>query len=267
ADRSRDMALVPGPGRAASEHQHRSVDRHGHGPRAGRRVRYGGGSDGTRRPRRIRGRPRGPLRVRDEGSVPHRRHRPVGRRLRPDGPGATRPSHAHGRGRSPIERGVPRAGGPWPPRSREQGLMANIRSIQKGRFPGRNDRPEGSVFAEVRTAVSALEAVARDLDPLLLDRRDAAELLAVLGRGKRVCAAMETLLARRVDETKVWRDSGHRSAAHRVAEATGGTIGSASRALETGRALEQLPDTDAAFRAGRLSETQAAEITSTALAD
>src|SRR5262249_4240050 len=86
-------------------------------------------------------------------------------------------------------------------------------------------------------------------------------------RGKRVCAAMETLLARRVDETKVWRDSGHRSAAHRVAEATGGTIGSASRALETGRALEQLPDTDAAFRAGRLSETQAAEITSTALAD
>jgi len=69
------------------------------------------------------------------------------------------------------------------------------------------------VFAEVRTAVSALEAVARDLDPLLLDGRDAAELLEVLARGKRVCAAMETLLARRVDETKVWRDSGHHTSA------------------------------------------------------
>jgi hypothetical protein len=123
------------------------------------------------------------------------------------------------------------------------------------------------VFEEVRGAVSALEAVACDLDPLRLDGHDAAELLEVTARGKRVCAAMETLLARRVDETKVWRASGHRSAAHWVAEATGETIGAASRALETARALEHLPDTDTAFRAGRLSETQAAEITSTAVAD
>jgi Domain of unknown function (DUF222) len=65
----------------------------------------------------------------------------------------------------------------------------------------------------------------------------------------------------------VWRESGHRSAAHWVAETTGATVGAAARTLETARALDQLPDTDAAFRAGQLSEVQAAEITSTAMAD
>ena len=60
---------------------------------------------------------------------------------------------------------------------------------------------------------------------------------------------------------------GHRSAAHWVAEATGATVGVAARTLETARALEQLPETDAAFRAGQLSDVQAAEITSAAAAD
>ncbi len=60
---------------------------------------------------------------------------------------------------------------------------------------------------------------------------------------------------------------GHRSAAHWVAEATGETVGAATRTLDTARALETLPATDEAFRAGRLSETQAAEITATASAD
>ena len=120
------------------------------------------------------------------------------------------------------------------------------------------------MFEEVRSAVATLEAVTRDLDPLRLDGHDAAELLEVAARGKRVCAAMETLLARRVEETKVWRAGGHRSAAHWVAEATGETVGAATRALETARALEQLPETEVAFRSGELSAIQAAEVTSAA---
>jgi len=77
----------------------------------------------------------------------------------------------------------------------------------------------------------------------------------------------EGVAARRIEETKVWRESGHRSAAHWVAEATGETVGAACRTLETARGLDALPETDAAFRSGRLSPTQAAEITSAAGTD
>jgi Domain of unknown function (DUF222) len=123
------------------------------------------------------------------------------------------------------------------------------------------------VFAKVRSAVEALKATARALDPACIDGHDAAALFDAVSEGERVCGAMKALLARRVEETKVWRETGHRSAAHWVAEATGETVGAACRTLETARALDGLPETDAAFRGGRLSPTQAAEITSAAGAD
>jgi len=120
------------------------------------------------------------------------------------------------------------------------------------------------VFDQLRRAVGDLEAVSRALDPGCLDGRAAAALVEVAARGERLCSAIKALGSRRVEETNAWRGGGHRSAAHWVAEATGETVGAAGRALETARALERLPETDAAFRAGRLSSTQAAEITSAA---
>ncbi len=123
------------------------------------------------------------------------------------------------------------------------------------------------MFEEIRSAVATLESVARGLDPACFDGRGAADLFEAFGRGERVCAAAKALLARRVEETKVWREGGHRSAAHWVAAATGETVGSASRTLETARTLAQFPETDTAFRSGALSETQAAEIASAAAAD
>jgi Domain of unknown function (DUF222) len=125
--------------------------------------------------------------------------------------------------------------------------------------------PEGeAVFAQV---LGNLEQISEELDPGVLEGGRAAELFEDAVRAERLCESIKSRLARRVEETKVWRGGGHRSAAHWVAEATGETVGAASRTLETARALEQLPDTDAAFRAGELSETQAAEITSAAGAD
>ncbi len=123
------------------------------------------------------------------------------------------------------------------------------------------------MFGKVRSAVDALKATARALDPARIDGHDAASLFEAVSEGERVCGAMKALLARRIEETKVWRDAGHRSAAHWVADATGETVGAAHRTLETARALGALPETDAAFRAGRLSPTQAAEITSAAGTD
>jgi Domain of unknown function (DUF222)/HNH endonuclease len=136
------------------------------------------------------------------------------------------------------------------------------------RLPRSVSVPEGeAVFEEVHSAVSQLEAIARELEPWRLDGRDAAALVELAARGERICASIKALGARRVEETKVWREGGHRSAAHWVADTTGATVGAASRTLETARALYALPETDAAFRAGVLSETQAAEITNAAGAD
>ena len=123
------------------------------------------------------------------------------------------------------------------------------------------------MFEQLRRAVGDLEAVSRALDPSCLDGRAASALVEVAARGERICSAIKALGARRVEETDAWREGGHRSAAHWVAEATGETVGGAGRTLETARALEHLPETDEAFRAGQLSSTQAAEITSAAGAD
>jgi hypothetical protein len=120
-----------------------------------------------------------------------------------------------------------------------------------------NSGPEEVVFERVRNAVDALKATARALDPICVDGGDAAALFEIVSEGERVCAAMKALMARRVDETGAWRKGGHRSAAHWVAESTGSTVGAAARTLETARALDVLPDTDSAFRAGQLSEVQA----------
>jgi hypothetical protein len=120
------------------------------------------------------------------------------------------------------------------------------------------------VFAQV---LGKLEQISQKLSPGTLEGQRAAELFDDAARAERLCTAIKARLARRVEETRVWREGGHRSAAHWVAEATGETVGAASRTLETARALEQLPETDAAFRAGKLSDVQAAEIASTAVAD
>src|SRR5262249_34136905 len=102
----------------------------------------------------------------------------------------------------------------------------------------------GSVFDEVRSAVATLESAARALDPRCFEGRDAAELFDEFARGERLCAAAKALLARRIEETNVWRGDGHRSAAHWVADVTGSTVGAAARTLEMARAIEHLPETD-----------------------
>jgi hypothetical protein len=120
------------------------------------------------------------------------------------------------------------------------------------------------VFAQV---LGELEQISRQLNPVALDGRQAAALFDDATRAERVCAAIKSRLARRIDQTKVWRESGHRSAAHWIAEAMGETVGAASRTLETARALDSLPETDAAFRSGLLSELQAAEVAGAAAAE
>jgi Domain of unknown function (DUF222)/HNH endonuclease len=123
------------------------------------------------------------------------------------------------------------------------------------------------VFAEVRSAVATLKQLARELEPLHFDGPGAASLLQEVAEGERVCAAMKALLARRVDECGAWRSSGHKDAAHWLADATGVAVPAATHVLETAHDLDALPATDEAFRAGEISEVQAHTITEAARMD
>ncbi len=120
------------------------------------------------------------------------------------------------------------------------------------------------MFEKLCSAITTLERCARELQVECVEGRDAAALVDIVGRGERVCGAMKTLLARRVAETGVWRADGSRTAAVWLSEQTGTTVSAAHQALETARALGELPATEAAFRSGELSATQAAEITAAA---
>src|SRR5262245_45872068 len=112
----------------------------------------------------------------------------------------------------------------------------------------------------LRSVIEALRAFGRDFEPRTLDGDGAREVFELLATGERLCAAAKARAAVRIDETKVWRADGARSAAHWVADASGVSVGAASDALVAARVVDVLPVLGAAFVDGQLSVTQAAEI-------
>jgi Domain of unknown function (DUF222) len=115
-----------------------------------------------------------------------------------------------------------------------------------------------SVFEELESAVAALERVSEGLEPDCFDVGQAKRAIDLCTRVERLVVASRNRLARRLELAVVWKRDGHRSAAHWLASATGTSVGAAMRSLETARRLEELPETADAFRAGELSEAQAA---------
>jgi hypothetical protein len=91
--------------------------------------------------------------------------------------------------------------------------------------------------------------------------------LRAFTEGERVAAAGRTLMAKRVEESNVWRASGDRSAAHYIAQRTGTSVGRTQAGLEMAGQLAELPRTAAAFRTGALSETQTEAVASAATAN
>jgi hypothetical protein len=113
-----------------------------------------------------------------------------------------------------------------------------------------------------------LAAWVRDLEPGLYAGEDALGLLEQVAELKRLAGAAETLLAARVAETEAWRTDGRdRTAGHWLARRIGVSVAEARAKLETAERLAELPATDEVFRAGRLSEQQAREVTEGAAAD
>lgn len=104
-------------------------------------------------------------------------------------------------------------------------------------------------------------------DARLVDARAAAELVEEFGAIERMAAAGRALAAARVAETKVWAESGDRSAAQWLAKTSGTSVGQAVAAIATARNLEGLDATAEAFRTGELSIEQASEIARAATAN
>ena len=113
-----------------------------------------------------------------------------------------------------------------------------------------------SVLSELTATVAKQRGILSEFELGCFSGEDALALLAIVTEGERVLAAGRTALAKRVEESNVWRASGERSAAHFLANKTGTTVGRAQASLETADRLAKLPATAEAFRSGKLSESQ-----------
>jgi hypothetical protein len=118
-----------------------------------------------------------------------------------------------------------------------------------------------------RLALGQLRSVVQRLDPAALTGPEAVALVDWFTELERLAAAGRALVAARAADTNQWRRDGDRSPEHWLARKTGTTVGAAKDALDMARRLQELPKTDEAVRAGRLSAQQAAAIAEAASAD
>jgi hypothetical protein len=98
-----------------------------------------------------------------------------------------------------------------------------------------------SVLDELQATVATQRAVLSALEPGCLSGPDALRLLEVFTAIERLGAAGRTLVAKRVEESNVWRQSGDRSAAHFIAKQTGTSVGRTQATLVTAERLAKLP--------------------------
>jgi hypothetical protein len=115
--------------------------------------------------------------------------------------------------------------------------------------------------AQLRASIGAyaevLRGVVEGLDPDEVLASQAPALWVEFDRIERLAAAAKILLARRVDESRVWEREGHRSATDYLAQKSGTSKAVSRGVLATSKKLAKLPATCAALRRGELSASQA----------
>ncbi len=123
------------------------------------------------------------------------------------------------------------------------------------------------MFDMVKQAMKLLEQAVGELEPERLGREESVQLFQCFVKIERLGAAGKALCARQVADTDAWYQIGGRSPAHCIASVTGTTVGQACTVLQTAELLPKLPATEAAYRAGKLSEPQVEQIVATAAVD
>jgi hypothetical protein len=131
-------------------------------------------------------------------------------------------------------------------------------------------REPGAVGVEVRPVAelaAQVQAVVAGFDPELTGARDCLDLVGVFRDLEHAASAGLALAARRVAQTSLWADHGHRTAAHWLAAKTGLSVGEAMRLLETAEVAEQAPATMDALKNGGLSIPKARAVGKAEAAD
>ncbi|MGI8575855.1 MAG: hypothetical protein ACR2MA_11080 [Egibacteraceae bacterium] len=124
-----------------------------------------------------------------------------------------------------------------------------------------------STWAELRTASRLVNDWCHGFEPDELVRpADVHQVHATLARMAKLVEGAQTRLARRVEQTGVWRRHGAASAVAYLAGEQGVTTAVARQQLSTSRALPGLAATDQAVRRGELSAQQAAVVADAAQA-
>ena len=122
----------------------------------------------------------------------------------------------------------------------------------------------GVELRQVTDVGKALRHQLARLAPAEVPLPEAPAMRAAYDSIERCAAAAKTLLAERVEQSRVWAKEGHRSAAEHLARTSGSSVGAAHAGLETSEKLRRLPATEAAVRRGELSRAQAEAITDAA---
>ena len=126
---------------------------------------------------------------------------------------------------------------------------------------------ESAGLQEVREGLATLRDLVGRLAPEAVPLPEAPAMWQAFDGIERLAASAKTLLAARVDESRVWQRAGDRSAPEYLARKSGSTLGVARTSLETSKRVRALPHTRSAMRRGELSRAQADEIAGAASAD
>jgi hypothetical protein len=122
------------------------------------------------------------------------------------------------------------------------------------------------VLAQLQKAIRSLDDELADADPDLVTTAQAADIVEAASQLVRRAQAVQILYTPRAAQSTRWADEGHKNAAAWLAGTTQGSVGDAMATLETSQALEVLPRTTEALRAGELSFDQVKEIAGAARA-
>ena len=123
------------------------------------------------------------------------------------------------------------------------------------------------MLTKLREAVAAVRDLVSSLDVEHMRADDVAALVETFAELERLAIAGRTLAGRRVERSMVWREQGFSTPARWMAAKAQSTIADAISTIETGRRLEELPETRRALQDGSLSAVQAAEIAVAATCD